>query len=210
MMRKKKKNLIILIITLFTVYLGIGYAVLTEKLTIDNTVNYNAMKWDVGFVDVKDYSTEYIEYNKIKYPTIDMLEFVYTPPAVATISDDKKGISFGCDIGKSTKMIMCMVVATIKNDSTFDVEIESIQLSSDNQEEYDYYKQEFSFTQSLAWFTSLSETQQPLKVGDVLKAGETKQIIVSYSAGGLTPDNLPENGATININTKVNWVEKTN
>lgn len=209
-MRKNKKNLMFIIIILFAVALGIGYAVLTEKLTINNTVSYDAMKWDVGFVDIKDYSAEYIEYNEIKFPTMDVKEVLYAAPAVATISEDKKGISFACDIGKSTKMIMCVVVATIKNDSTFDVEIESIELSSDNQEEYDYYKNELSFANSLAWFTSLEEAQPKLKVGDVLKAGETKQIIASYSAGSLSPDNLPENGATININMEVNWIEKTN
>ncbi len=51
---------------------------------------------------------------------------------------------------------------------------------------------------------------EKLTINNTVSYGETKQIVASYSVGSLTPDNLPENGATININMEVNWIEKTN
>ena len=49
-----KHNFYFIIVMLFILGIGIGYAVLTERLTIDNTISYASMKWDVGFASVED------------------------------------------------------------------------------------------------------------------------------------------------------------
>lgn len=51
---KEKNNLVLLIIVLFVLTVGIGYAVLSEQLTINNTISYGPMNWDVGFTAVED------------------------------------------------------------------------------------------------------------------------------------------------------------
>lgn len=100
---KDTRNLGIYIFLLIAVGLGIGYAVLTERLALESSVNYNAMNWDVGFSEATDGNG--------------------TVQAVPSISPDKKSISVTCDLGTSTKSETCIAKAIIKNDSTFDVEL---------------------------------------------------------------------------------------
>ena len=47
--KKNRKALLLLLLLIFLIALGIGYAVLSQQLSISNTVNYGSMKWDVGF-----------------------------------------------------------------------------------------------------------------------------------------------------------------
>ena len=69
-MKKNKKNnkknnnkkIIPILLVLFIIGLTIGYAVLTEQLTINNTVSYDAMKWDVGFTAAEAFSDDFEEY----------------------------------------------------------------------------------------------------------------------------------------------------
>lgn len=117
MKRKQKKNIYIPILILLAVGLGLGYAVLTEKLSINNTIHYGAITWDVGFSEATDGSG--------------------TVTSAPTISQDKKTITVTCNIGTSTKSETCIAKAKITNSSTFAVE-----LSADPTIEYeeDYIK----------------------------------------------------------------------
>lgn len=85
---------------------GIGYAVLTERLTVDQTINYESMKWDVGF-------TLAVNGNG----TVD---------SVPTLSQDKRTISVSCNIGMTSESQTCVTRAVIKNGGTFNVELETI------------------------------------------------------------------------------------
>ena len=81
--KQNNKKTIMLLLILLAIGLGIGYAVLTEKLTINSTVEYNSMKWNVGFISA-----------------IDGEGSVTTTPS---ISNDKKTITITCNLGTSTK-----------------------------------------------------------------------------------------------------------
>ena len=100
-----KKKFIIMLFVLLIVGLGIGYAILTQQLSINNTVSYSSMKWDVGFITASNGEGS-----------------VYSNP---TISQDKKSITVSCNIGTSTESETCIVNAAIRNASTFGVELES-------------------------------------------------------------------------------------
>ena len=69
--RNQSKNTMFLLLFLVILGIGIAYAVLTETLTINNTVSYDAMKWDVGFTAVEDFSDDiYYALNAGNYGTI--------------------------------------------------------------------------------------------------------------------------------------------
>lgn len=103
MKRKQKKNNYILLLILLALGLGLGYAVLTEKLSINNTIHYGAITWDVGFSEAIDGSG--------------------TVTSTPTISQDKKTITVTCNIGTSTKSETCIAKVKITNSSTFAVEL---------------------------------------------------------------------------------------
>ncbi len=105
MKRKQKKNIYIPILMLLAVGLGLGYAILTEKLSITNTVHYGAISWDVGFSETSDGGG--------------------TVTAAPAISQDKKTITVTCNLGTSTKSETCIAKAKISNNSTFAVELSS-------------------------------------------------------------------------------------
>jgi hypothetical protein len=108
-MRRKnkfeKKKTIVWICLLFALSLGIGYAILAEKLELNSSVNYGAMSFDVGFTTAEDGGGS-----------------VTSSPSVST---DKKSVTVTCNIGTSTKSETCIAKAKIKNASSFAVQLES-------------------------------------------------------------------------------------
>ena len=103
--KKEKKKLYILILLLLTMTIGIGYAILSETLKINSTIEYNTMTWNVGFESA-----------------IDGGGTVESNP---TISSDKKNVTISCNLGTSTASETCIAKATIKNGSTYDIKLDS-------------------------------------------------------------------------------------
>lgn len=101
----EKKKTVIWMCLLLVLGLAIGYAVLTQRLSVDGTVNYGAISWDVGFSKVSDGGGT-----------------VLVSPI---LSDDKKSITLSCNVGTSTESETCIAKATIKNASTFFVKLEN-------------------------------------------------------------------------------------
>ena len=95
---KNKTNFYLMILLLLVLGLGIGYAILTQQLTINNTVNYGSMKWDVGFTAVEDFSDDVYAYLG---ESIDESGMVLVPTTVS-LANDKKSISFNADFGTIT------------------------------------------------------------------------------------------------------------
>ena len=103
--KNEKKKLIFLVCLLLTLALGLGYAVLSEQLKLNGTVNYGTMAWDVGFTTAEDGGGS-----------------ITSSP---TVSDDKKSVSITCNVGTSTSSETCIAKAKVKNSSTFAVKLES-------------------------------------------------------------------------------------
>ena len=101
-----KKNFYYVLIMFFILSLCVGYAVLTQQLSINNIVNYDAMKWDVGFTSAVDGE------GSIK--------------SLSAISSDKKSVTVTCDVGTSTSSETCIVKATITNASTFNIMLREV------------------------------------------------------------------------------------
>lgn len=100
-LEQQKMQFHCILIIFFALSLGLGYAILTEKLTIDNTISYNSMKWDIGFSSVVDNGGTIL--------------------SNSTISNDQKTININCDLGTNTGSETCIAKATITNNSTFKV-----------------------------------------------------------------------------------------
>ena len=66
------------------------------------------MKWDIGFTEAKDFSQE-LKADAIS-DGVSPNEFDFIPAEV-TISDDKKVLSYYCDLGSSTKKKYCSIIA---------------------------------------------------------------------------------------------------
>lgn len=103
--QKEKRNTIIWLCLLLALGLGIGYAVLTEQLKLNGSVNYGSMAWDVGFTTAEDGGGS-----------------ITSSPSVST---DKKSVTVSCNVGTSTASETCIAKAKIKNASSFAVQLES-------------------------------------------------------------------------------------
>jgi hypothetical protein len=185
-----KKKFIIMLLFLLMIGLSIGYAVLTQQLTIDNTISYGSMKWDVGFTEVVDLSQHNPPENVIL--------------ANVEISQDKKSLSVACDIGVRTDAVMCSTAVIVSNNSTFDVVLDSIDSggSPANLSRLNKYLVD----QSAIVCISIDDCEE-LVPGYVLKTGESGILGIQYNFKELTEDILPETDLTINFSVLTYWVE---
>lgn len=223
-MRRKrqieKKKTIVWICLLFALSLGIGYAILFEKLEINGSVNYGSMAWDVGFTTASDGGGT-----------------ISSSPSVST---DKKSVTISCNVGTSTKSETCIVKAIINNNSSFDVElsetptitfddeyIESITIiwSDTNQNVTmldtldSYTEKEIKVTITTKELTEdmLPETEINLPVNITLDwieagAGSNEDIITLTSIDDIAYEGLSyrEIFLTNNIVTNLNFINKAN
>ena len=185
-----KKKFLLMVLLLFVVGLGIGYAILTEQLSINNTINYGTMKWDVGFTEIVDLS----QYN----PPEDVIL------ANVEISQDKKSLSVACDIGVRTDAVECDAMVKITNNSTFNVMLDSFESGSSLA--YAATMGKYLDNQENVFCVTLSDCV-PVEEGYVLKKGQSIYLVLEYKFYELTEDLLNENGVSFEFEIDMNWVE---
>lgn len=174
---QSKKKFYFILIMLFILSIGIGYAVLTEKLTIYNTVSYNSMKWDIGFSSASDNGG--------------------SVTAVPTISSNKKSLSIACDIGTSTEPETCVVLATIKNGSTFNIQLKNAPtITYDN-----------TYISSVV--TTWNDTNSDIKANDYISADNSRSLQITITTKKITEDMLPEENLSLPITITMDWIEAT-
>ena len=176
---KNKRNLFLILLLLLTLGVGLGYAYLSQSLTINPSVNYGSMKWNVGFTSASADSSSQV-------------------PTQATISSDKKTISVTCDRGISTEAKSCIVRATIKNDSTFDIKLEAEPTKTYNETYVNNVLIRYMDGDSQLGF---------VQANDVISAGEEKEIRIVISTKALTEDILPSTDLTIPVTITMNWIQ---
>jgi hypothetical protein len=171
----EKKKTIIWICLLFALSLGVGYAVLAEKLELNGSVNYGSMSWDVGFTTVVDGEG--------------------TIPSSPTLSQDKKTVTVSCNVGTSTSSETCIAKATIKNASSFAVELESNPtITFDN-----------TYIDSVT--TVWTEKNATVVAGNSLNSNTEEEIIITITTKELTEEMLPETSLSIPITITMDWIE---
>ena len=216
---KSKNNLLILLLVLIVLGVGIGYAVLSERLTIDNTISYDSMKWDVGFTATEDGFEPIVDkYIEIIESEIGMtLEELgiskeelkndfngdrINAISTSSISPDKKSITVNCNLEMSSKPQTCWVKATISNASTFNISISDLQINYDDTYIYDT---------GMIWlnhelFGIISEPVEVVK-GQTLDVGEIADILIIIDTKELTEDILPTNDLSIPVTISLDFEE---
>ena len=106
-----------------------------------------------------------------------------TVVAAPTIAEDKKSMTIACNLGSSTKAETCIVKSTIKNDSTFDIQLSANPTVTTNN----------TYINSVAttWITTTSNTGD-VKQNDIIPAGEEHEIQILISTKELTQENQVE------------------
>lgn len=176
--KKNKKKLLLLLLLLFTFGLGLGYAYLSQSLSINPSINYGSMKWNVGFTTATNGGG--------------------SVTAGAQVSTNKKSITVTCDLGTSTKSETCIVNAKIKNDSTFAIKLEADPtISFDN-----------TYISSVAttWVTITSNTGE-VKANDTIPAGEEHEVKIAITTKALTDDLLPSSSLSVPVTITMNWLQ---
>lgn len=187
--KKIKKKFFVLLSFLLVVGMGIGYAVLSQQLNVNNTVSYDAMKWDVGFTSVSG---------------VTLTDDAILPNT--SISDDKKTLYIDCDFGTSTTSKECTSFAMISNLSSFNVELISdpvITFDSDLIKEV-----------QINWFYSYDDvdmSEYPIDIEDQVVSGvvfgqnESREVIIRVVSEDLSIDTLPNSVVTIPISINIDW-----
>jgi hypothetical protein len=198
----EKSKFIFMVLILLVLGIGIGYAVLSERLTVSNYVNYGSMKWDVGFVDAYDAYDGFVEYAT---GTRFEDDINYLIPVDVSLSSDKKSISINADFGLNTSGKFTMVIATIKNNSTFDVLLTDFGIEESEQVS-DFFAKYVEASYYI-WFEGfeVDTSVQNVTAGDILRAGETKEILIYYEFYEIDEYNLPTEGANVDISISMDW-----
>lgn len=185
--RTRKKRFYFLLVALFVVSMGLGYAVLTQQLDIDNTVSYDAMKWDVGFYEI----------DPLRW-SIDAVV-----PTVS-ISSDKKIVYVSCDFGTSTTSRECAALVAIRNDSTFNVELYANPSFS--------YNSSLIKNVELNWFYDYESIvgdpncyEDEVVKGFVMPSGDVEYAVIRVISNDLTVDMLPSSVMSIPISIQLDW-----
>ena len=171
----EKRKLILLVLLLLTIGIGLGYAILTEQLKLNGSVNYGAMSWDVGFTSASDGGG--------------------SVETVSSISSDKKTITVSCNVGTSTDSETCIAKATIKNASTFAIELESDPTIE--------FNNTYISSVDVIWL----DTSLNVLAGNVIGSNTEEEIQITISTKELTKEMLPENTLSLPVTIKFDFIE---
>lgn len=173
--KKDKKKLLLLLLLLLIFGVGLGYAVLSQQLSINNTANYGTMKWNIGFSEATNNGGS-----------------ITSSPS---ISMDKKTVTVACDLGTSTKSETCIAKATVKNDSSFNIE-----LAKDPTITYD---DTYINSVDVTWINNDSKV-----VGrDTIDSGATREVQIKITTKTLTKDLLPSSSLSLPVTITMDWIE---
>mgnify|MGYP003303395978 CR=1 FL=1 len=216
----QSKNTMFLVIILLLIGIGIAYAILTETLTINNTVSYDAMKWDVGFTSAEDgydpFIDLYIEmFEKNEGVTLDENEKAYLAEMIteeflgdekllatstATISEDKKSITINCDLELSSKAQVCIVKATISNSSTFNIAISETPVVT--------YDDTYVNSVDVMWLNhDIYGFLTNVLGGQTLETNENANVFLAIYTKELTEEMLPSTELSIPITISLDFEE---
>ena len=176
--KKEKKKIHLFLFLFLLIIIGLGYAVLTGKLSINNSLNYDSIKWNVGFSQAVDNGG--------------------TIKSIPTISDDKKSITIECNIGTSTNSETCITKATINNNSSFNITLKENPTITSN----DTYVESVD----IVWIDSTTNTGN-VKAGASILKGEVQNIEVKITTKKLSEDTIPSSSLSVPITIDMNWGE---
>ena len=147
------------------------------------------MKWNFGFTNVIDPTT---------LDTTWPDNYIF---ADLTISNDKKSIDVMCDVGFRTEELICVGMVEVVNDSTFDVELDTVNLVSDYEEDF------LTEYVTIYYFFDGMNLEDHVYPGDIIKAGESKILISVFKLSELTEEMLYEDGMQLKFRFDTEWLQ---
>jgi surface protein len=177
--KKQQQNFYFILSFLLILGLGIGYALLSEKLTLSNSISLSEMKWDVGFSNVEDNGS--------------------TISTTAEITNNGKSITVICDIGTNTDQQICTVKATIINNSTFDISL--------SEEPTISYDDTYIHTITFKWNNHPTYGNYTVLKDNYIEKGKSEEVIITIKTKFITKDMFPILNTTIQIKITLNFVE---
>ena len=220
---REKNNLILLLVILFVLTVGIGYAVLTEQLTINNTISYDSMKWDVGFTAAEDgydslvdtivywYENMYGPLEDVGVTDEELVETIFSlmygdpepfsiAKSTASISADKKSITVNCDLNMTSKSQLCSTKVTIKNSG-------SLVAAFDDYSAYlnlpDDMGQISMYWLNHEMYGILSEVYE----GQTIAPNESVELVIFIATNELTEDVLPLEKGSVPVTITLDFEE---
>ena len=177
--RRTKRQFYFVLFLLLIMSIGVGYSVLTERLTIDTSISYTSLKWNVGFSTANDNGGSVL--------------------ADASISEDGKSLSVSCEIGMSFDQESCIVKATIVNNGTFDVVLSNDPIIT--------YDDNYIHTITFKWNDHPTYDNKTVLKDNFIRQGESEEVILTIKTKFLTFDTFPTEDLVIPITVDVDFVQ---
>ncbi|MBQ9012747.1 MAG: hypothetical protein IJ094_04175 [Bacilli bacterium] len=182
-MDKIKKIKILSAVSIIGAILAItvAFAIITRSMVINGSGNVNPALWDIHFKDISS-------------PTITGGASVITEPTVA----DKGAKIDNLEVRLSLPQDKIEYTVYIENSGDMNAKIDEIKYPTLTEEESKIFK--FS--------AKYYSNNSPMQVGDVLKAGQIKKVIITIEYLDISDKNLlPKETKTIDIDFKIKYVQ---
>ena len=182
---EKERNIKILIISiLFMLIAGltVAFAALSTTLNINGTAYLDAAKWGIKFEDLSEPAA---------WGTASII-------GTAKIEENKSAEINGINVSLSTPGDQVRYSVNLVNEGTINAKIDKIEKPELTEEQQRY----------LSFKVIDVDTLSEVKENDVLKAGETKQLLIQIMfIDDITKDDLPTTTSTISLSYKLNFVQ---
>ena len=182
-MDKSKKIKILSAVSIIGAILAItvAFALITRSMVINGSGNVKPALWDIHFRDISE-------------PTITGGASVVTAPTVA----DKGAKIDNLEVRLTIPQDKVEYTVYIENSGDMNAKIDEIKYPTLTEEESKIFK--FS--------AKYYSNNSPMQVGDVLKAGQIKKVIITIEYLDISDKNLlPKETKTIDIDFKVKYVQ---
>ena len=176
---KSKNKMYLSILTLLILFLGIGYSVLTEQLSIHNTINYNSMNWEIKFSKVVDNGG--------------------TIQTTGEIINEGQTVKIQCNLGKKTTSETCIAKATISNNSTFNVNLSKTPTIT--------YDDTYIESIEIKWDNHSIFGNDTISSNDYIHKNSTEDVFIKITTKELDITTLPTTSTNIPIALTLDWQE---
>jgi CheY-like chemotaxis protein len=176
------KLLIISILFMLIAALTVVFAALSTSLNINGTAYLDAAKWGIKFENLSS-------------PTA---WGTATTTGAAKIEETKSAEITGINVSLSTPGDQVRYSVNLVNEGTINAKIDKIEKTELTEEQQRY----------LSFKVIDVDTLSEVKENDVLKAGETKQLLIQIMfIDDITKEDLPKQTSTISLSYKLNFVQ---
>lgn len=176
--KKQENKKYLLLIFLLLISISIGYAALSSTLRIRGTGTIDNVRCDVHFENITESSSK-----------VDIIE-------PATIQGNTTDIEY--QINLQTLGSYYEFETDIKNSGTIDAKLATNPSLTGISAEQDVYTN----------YTVTYSDGTPIRVGDIIKAGESRRITVRVEIEkDLTANQLPKSAQTLNLGVDLDYVQ---